>query len=71
VLRKKKKGKGVLTQFISSDPKELIKKLDVLISEHSAGNNNVLNEASAIIDELRRQGILSIAKIKKIYKMFT
>jgi hypothetical protein len=67
--KKKKSGKGLI-QFISSNPAELIKKLDVLISEGSAGNNNVFNEASSIIDELRRQGILSIAQIKKIYKMF-
>jgi len=43
--------------------------LQILIAEKEAGNNNVLNEASAITDELRRQGQLSIAEVKKIYRL--
>ena len=56
--------------FLSSNPQELMKKLHVLLAEHQAGNNNVFNEASAISDELRRQGHLNIKQIRSIYKTF-
>lgn len=65
-IRKVKTGKGI--KFLSSDPKELLKKLNILIAEKKAGNNNVLNEISAIADELRRMGIFNIEKIKEINK---
>jgi hypothetical protein len=38
-----------------------------MLAEFQAGNNNVFNHISAIVDELRRQGILSINEIKKLY----
>ena len=59
-----------LTRFLSSDPNVLFKRLEVLLAEKKAGNNNVMNEASEIADELRRQGVLSISKLKKIFKQF-
>jgi len=62
-------GKGVA--FLSSDPNELFKKLNILIAEKEAGHTNVLNEASAIVDELRRLGLLTISQIKKIHKLIT
>ena len=62
-----KTGKGV--SFLSSDPNELFGKLRILLAEKEAGNNNVLNEASAIVDELKRQGLLSLDEIKKIYEL--
>jgi len=70
-LRKQKMGKGCRSnvKFLSSDPNELFKKLHILIAEKEAGNNNVLNEASAITDELRRLGLLSVGEIKNIYKL--
>jgi hypothetical protein len=58
---------GSLIQFLSSNPEELIKKLNTMLAEFQAGNNNVFNHISAIVDELRRQGILSINEIKKLY----
>ena len=53
--------------FLTSDPKKLTKRLNILIAENLAGNNNVLDEISAICDELRRKGLLSISTIKKIF----
>ena len=41
--------------FLSSDPVFLLDRLEVLIAESSAGNNNVLNEILAIGEELHRQ----------------
>ena len=67
-LRKSKIGYGFV-KFLSSDPRELTNKLNILIAETRAGNNNVFNEISAIVDELRRLGHLTIGQIKKIYKM--
>jgi hypothetical protein len=58
---------GSIIQFLSSNPEELIKKQNTMLAEFQAGNNNVFNHISAIVDELRRQGILSINEIKKLY----
>ena len=69
-LRKTKTGKGAFVKFLSSDPKELHNKLNLLIAEKQAGNNNVLNEASAVVDELRRMGAISINQCKQFYKQF-
>jgi hypothetical protein len=55
------------TSFLTSDPSQLTKRLNILIAENLAGNNNVLGEVSAICDELRRKGLLSISTIKKIF----
>ena len=65
-IKELKTGKGFV-KFLSSDPQELFNKLNILIAEKEAGNNNVLNEASAITDELRRLGFLTINQIKKLY----
>ena len=65
--KKSKSGKGI-TQFITSHSGELMKKLDVLMSEFKTGNNNVFNEIGAITDELRRQGVLEINQIKQIFR---
>jgi hypothetical protein len=61
---------GGIIQFLSSDSRELIKKLDIMLAEIQAGNNNVFNHISAIVDELHRQGMLSINEIKKLYNSF-
>jgi len=60
------KGKGV--RFLSSDPKTLMDRLKILLAEKSAGNNNVFDENSAIADELRRSGALSMKQLKYFYK---
>ena len=49
-------GEGLNTYvFLSSDPDFLLDRLEVLIAESSAGNNNVLDEILAIGEELHRQ----------------
>jgi len=47
-------------KFLSSDPKVFMNKLKILFAEKKAGNNNVFDEISAISDELRRSGVLSL-----------
>jgi hypothetical protein len=37
------------------------------MAEFKAGNTNTFNQISAITDELRRQGILTIKNIKNIF----
>ncbi len=39
--------------FLSSDPNELVERLSVLIQERQAGNDNVLDEGTSILDFLR------------------
>ena len=41
--------------FLSSDPDFLLDRLEILIAESAAGNNNVLDEILAIGEELHRQ----------------
>lgn len=42
-----------------SDPNELIERLQLLVASKNAGNNGVLNEISAILDELHKRWDLS------------
>jgi len=51
-----------------SDPKVLLDKLKILLAQKDAGNNNVFIEISAISDELRRNGVLSLKQLKNLYK---
>jgi len=53
--------------LLSSDPKELINRLNILLSEKKAGNNNVFDEISAISDELRRAGVLPLRQLTNLY----
>ena len=52
-------GRGFLHTFLSSDPNELLEKLNILIEEKQAGNDNIQSEATAILDELLRQKVLT------------
>ena len=63
------RGTG-LTSFLTSDPVELLKRLDILYAEKQAGNDNVLSEATAIADELRRQGVITTETLKELSKKF-
>lgn len=63
------RGTGA-TAFLTSDPSELVKRLEILHAEKLAGNNNVLTEASAIADELRRQGVINTETLKKMSNLF-
>jgi len=60
-------GSGIkLVRFLPSNPKVLMNKLKILLSEKSAGNYNVFNELSAISDELRRSVALSMKQLKNL-----
>lgn len=63
------KGTGSTT-FLTSDPAKLVQRLDILYAEKQAGNNNVLSEATAIADELRRQGLITTETLKTLSKKF-
>jgi len=62
-------GTGIKSvKCLSSNPKVLMNKLKILLAEKDAGNNNVFDEISAIADELRRTGVLSLKQFKNLYK---
>jgi len=62
-------GTGIKSvKFLPSNPKVLMNKLKILLAERDAGNNNVSDEISAIADELRRTGVLSLKQFKHLYK---
>ena len=42
---------------------------ELAFGSYKAGNKNTFNEISAIMDELRRQGKISIKDIKGIFKL--
>jgi len=44
--------------------------LNILLSEKKAGNNNVFDEISAISDELRRAGVMSLRQLKNVYRNY-
>ena len=57
-------GKGVIV--ISSDPKALLERLDLLLASQEAGHTGVRNELISICDELKRQGVLDTKAYKKL-----
>jgi len=62
-------GTGIkYVKFVSSNPKVLMNKWKILLAEKDAGNNNVFDEISAIADELRRTGVLSLKQLKNLFK---
>ena len=61
-----KKGQGI--QFLPPGTKELKNKLVLALGSYKAGNTNTFNEISAIMDEMRRRGEMSIKDIKGIFK---
>lgn len=62
-----KKGTG-LTKFLPSGKDGLVRELFRLMGSYKSGNKNAYNELNAVVDELRRKGVLSIEQSKKIYK---
>ncbi len=56
--------------FLPSDPKQLVSRLLVLLGSNVAGNNNVRNEAFAIMDMLLKQNKLSKPLYTKIVNEF-
>ena len=66
IIRKSKTGQGI--QFLPPGTKELKNKLVLALGSYKAGNTNTFNEISAIMDEMRRRGEMSIKDIKGIFK---
>ena len=66
IIRKSKTGQGI--QFLPSGTRELKNKLVLALGSYKAGNTNTFNEISAIMDEMRRRGEMSIKDIKGIFK---
>ena len=60
-------GSGVI--FLPSDANELFERLIILIGEKKAGNNNVLTEGSAILDELLRQDVVNEGQYQQLIKL--
>ncbi len=53
--------------FLSSDPNELVERLIILIQERQAGNDNVLDEGTAILDFLREAESLTDEEYINVY----
>ena len=52
--------------FLPSDPNALIDRFDLLFSSQKAGHTGVRNEIVAILDELKRQGVINVSEYKKL-----
>ena len=57
-------GEGL--KILPSDPNALIDRFDLLFSSKKAGHTGVRNEIVAILDELKRQGVISVQDYKKL-----
>ena len=73
----KKTGKGLRIKkggnlLLYRDPKELVKKLDLIIGEISAGNTNIdmRNTGVAILDELLKSSLIDKTVHKRIYRKY-
>ena len=58
--------KGTGLKILPSDPNALIDRFDLLFSSKKAGHTGVKNEIVAILDELKRQGVIKINEYKKL-----
>ena len=57
-------GSGL--KILPSDPNVLIDRFDLLFSSQKAGHTGVRNEIVAILDELKRQGVINVQDYKKL-----
>ena len=57
---------GTGLKILPSDPNALINRFDLLFSSKKAGHTGVKNEIVAILDELKRQGVLKTNEYKKL-----
>ena len=57
---------GTGLKILQSDPNALIDRFDLLFSSQKAGHTGVRNEIIAILDELKRQGVLKTNEYKKL-----
>ena len=53
-------------KILPSDPNALIDRFDLLFSSQKAGHTGVRNEIISILDELKRQGVISVQDYKKL-----
>ena len=53
-------------KILPSDPNALIDRFDLLFSSQKAGHTGVRNEIVAILDELKRQGVIKTNEYKKL-----
>ena len=58
--------KGTGLKILPSDPNALIDRFDLLFSSKKAGHTGVKNEIVAILDELKRQGVINVNEYKKL-----
>ena len=60
-------GSGL--KILPSDPNALIDRFDLLFSSQKAGHTGVKNEIVAILDELKRQRVISVQDFKKLNRI--
>ena len=60
-------GEGL--KILPSDPNALIDRFDLLFSSKKAGHTGVRNEIVAILDELKRQKVISVQDYKKLNRI--
>ena len=60
-------GSGL--KILPSDPNALIDRFDLLFSSQKAGHTGVRNEIVAILDELKRQGVINVQDYKKLNRI--
>ena len=60
-------GSGL--KILPSDPNALINRFDLLFSSKKAGHTGVRNEIVAILDELKRQGVINVQDYKKLNRI--
>ena len=60
-------GSGL--KILPSDPNALINRFDLLFSSQKAGHTGVKNEIVAILDELKRQKVISVQDYKKLNRI--
>ena len=60
-------GSGL--KILPSDPNALIDRFDLLFSSKKAGHTGVRNEIVSILDELKRQGVISVQDYKKLNRI--
>jgi len=61
-------GSGVETEFLPSNPDELINKLKLSIASYKAGNTGEFNRINAILDTLFNMEVLSISEYQSIIR---
>ena len=52
------------------DPNELVERLELLVSERSAGHGGLSNEIISILEELRRRGIIINSRESRLFMTF-